>query len=394
VPHPDTSADRSLQCRYLSPVPHPDVAVVFPQAHQRGGVERIAWDLMHHLVHQGRSVAFVGEQLAIGASADIEHVHVAPARGLPRPLAFRRAAVAVLAKLGPTNTITLGANCPPGDILMVQSVHRSWLRSARTVPFAGHDIPAAVRYLMPRHQVLLGLEQAYFRSERPRAVLCCSSREASDLKALYGVAAGKLHVVPNGYDPAVFHPCRAADRAAIRRQMGVTDNDVVLLLMANELHRKGFGPLVQAVAADGDPRLRVAVVGKADIASYAGELAALGLTDRVRWYGPTSDAAAWYAACDVLTLPTQYEPFGLVIVEALATGLPVITTRLAGASDAVQPGVNGLLQDDPYDVAELAGLLHEALDDPTRARWASSAAGSVKRFQHETVFQQVVDQLT
>ena len=247
---------------------------------------------------------------------------------------------------------------------------------------------------MPRHQVLLGLEQVYFRSKHPRAVLCCSSREASDLTALYGVAADKLHVVPNGYDPAVFHPERAADRAATRQQMGAADSDVVLLLMANELHRKGFGPLIRAVAAVGDQRLRVDVVGRADIASYAGEIAALGLTDRVRWHGPTGDAAAWYAASDVLTLPTQYEPFGLVIVEALATGLPVITTRLAGAADAVQPGVNGLLQDDPYDVDELAGLLQRASDDATRAQWTSTAASSVVRFSHENVFHQVVEYLT
>ena len=69
--------------------------------------------------------------------------------------------------------------------------------------------------------------------------------------------------------------------------------------------------------------------------------------DRVRWNGPQPDIAPWYAAADLLVLPTRYEPFGNVIVEALACGLPVITTALAGASSAVVPGVNGLLQQDP-----------------------------------------------
>lgn len=365
------------------------MAVVFPQAHQRGGVERIAWDLCHHLLRRGRSVAFVGESVADGLDPAVHVERVSPSPRLPAPLAFRGAAARALATLRPRNTITLGANCPPGDICMVQSVHRSWLRSARTVPVAGREVPAAVRYLMPRHQVLLGLEQAYFRSQRPRAVLCCSSREAEDLERLYGVSPARLHVVPNGFDPSVFHVGRRADRDAVRRTMAVADGDVVLLLMANELHRKGFGPLLRALALLGDTRVHVAVVGKADITPYGAEIARLGLGDRVAWHGPTDDAAAWYAASDLLVLPTQYEPFGLVIVEALATGLPVLTTRLAGAADAVVPDVNGLLQDDPHDAEELARLLARALAPSVLPSWAAAASESVARFSQHTVFQQV-----
>lgn len=371
----------------------PEVVVVFPSAHQRGGVERIAWDLLHYLAEQGRSVGFVGQELGPGVDPRIVHVPVVLGRGLPGPFAFRRAAAARLAELAPAHTISLGANCPPGDVYLVQSIHRSFLRSARTVPLAGRDVPAGVRYLMPRHQVLLALESSYFRSRRPRAVLCCSQREANDVATLYGTAPSLLHVVPNGFDPAVFRPQPAEVRTATRAAMGAAPDDVVLLLMANELHRKGFGPLVQAVAQLGDPRLRVAVVGRADLGPYAGELARLGLTDRVAWHGPTSDAAAWYAGADALVLPTQYEPFGLVIVEALATGLPVLTTRLAGGSVAVQPGVNGLLQIDPYDVAELAGLLCQALNGGTRARWAAAAPGSVDHFRQSVVFGQVASHL-
>ena len=369
----------------------PKVVVVFPAAHGRGGVERVAWDLLHYLAGQDREVAFLGQELAPGADPRIEHLAVIPAARLPAPVAFRRAAAARLAALGPVRTISLGVNCPPGDVYLVGSVHRSFLRSAKTVPIAGRDVPAGVRYVMPRHQVLLGLERSYFRSSRPRAILCCSQREADDLASLYGTDQSLLHVVPNGFDPAVFHPRPTAVRAATRLAMGAADDDVVLLLMANELHRKGFGPLIEAVEKVTDPRLRVCVVGRADIGPYRGQLARLGLTDRVTWHGPTSDAASWYAGADALVLPTQYEPFGLVIVEALATGLPVITTRLAGAAAAVQPGITGLLQSDPFDVDELAGLLRQALDTDTRTRWAAAASVSVVPFRQDRVFSQVED---
>lgn len=370
------------------------VVVVFTAAHQRGGVERVAWDLMHHLADGGHEVTFVGQELAPGADSRIEHLVIVPRRRLPAPLSFRRAASAQLGRLGKADIISLGVNCPPGDIYLVGSVHRSFLRSARTVPLAGHDVPAGVRYLMPRHQVLLGLERSYFRSPRPRAILCCSQREADDVAEFYGVDPALLHVVPNGFDPHVFHPQPASARAATRVTMGAADQDVVLLLMANELHRKGFGPLIEAVARVDDPRLRVSVVGRADLGPYSGELARLGLSERVKWHGPTADAAAWYAGADVLVLPTQYEPFGLVIVEALATGLPVITTELAGAAVAVAPGANGLLQSDPYNADELAGLIRQALDTNTRTRWASAAPGSVDRFRQDVVFRQAASYLS
>lgn len=371
----------------------PDVAVVFPSAHQRGGVERVAWDLLHFLVRDGRTVAFVGHDLAAGADPRIRVVRVPGSPLLPAPVAFRRAATRVLSELDPCNTVSLGANCPPGDVLLVGSVHRSWLRAARTVPLLGRDVTAKIRYAMPRHLVLLGLERAYFRDDRPRAVVCCSRREADDLAELYAVSRDRLLVVPNGYDAEVFAPQPAARRAETRARMGVQDDAVVLLLMANELHRKGFGTMLAAVALLDDPRVQVAVVGRADIDGYLPEVRRLGLSGRVRWFGPTSDAASWYAGADVLVLPSQYEPFGLVIIEALATGLPVITTALAGAADAIVPGVNGLLQDEPFDVAELAQLLAVAGDDATRARWAAAAPATVTRFRQDVVFAELAELL-
>jgi glycosyltransferase involved in cell wall biosynthesis len=367
-----------------------DVAVVFPAANRRGGVERIAYDLCRYLADRGMDVAFVGCEWDDGRASTVRHVAVDLARGRSRAFAFRRAAARALRDLEPRVTVSLGANCPPGDVYLVQSVHRSWLRSAKTVPVLGRDVPAAVRYLMPRHVQILALERAYFRSARPRAVICCSERERQDAHDLYGVASDRLHVVPNGFDHRVFHVGRRDERGRRRAELGLDDASIALLFMANELHRKGFAQLLRAVATAGGS-FRIEVVGRADIAPYASEIDRLGLSGRVRWHGPTDDAAGWYAACDLLVLPTQYEPFGLVIVESLATGLPVITTRLAGAADAVEPGFNGLLQNDPHDVGELAGLLIEASDATTRERWVANAPGSVDRFQQQRVFAAIVD---
>jgi glycosyltransferase involved in cell wall biosynthesis len=96
------------------------------------------------------------------------------------------------------------------------------------------------------------------------------------------------------------------------------------------------------------------------------------------------------AAADLLVLPTQYEPFGLVVVEALACGVPVLVSRLAGASVAVDNGRTGLILEDPYDVHELAALLEEAasadLDE-----WGRAAAGSVDSYRRDQVLNRVME---
>ena len=104
--------------------------------------------------------------------------------------------------------------------------------------------------------------------------------------------------------------------------------------------------------------------------------------------GPSRDVAWQFAAADLMVLPTQYEPFGLVIIEALASGVPVITSRVAGASEAVLPGRTGLILEDPYDVEELARLIDEAAGADLET-WGRRAASSVDRYRRDRVMQQV-----
>jgi UDP-glucose:(heptosyl)LPS alpha-1,3-glucosyltransferase len=103
----------------------------------------------------------------------------------------------------------------------------------------------------------------------------------------------------------------------------------------------------------------------------------------VKCIGASSDVARYFAAADFFTLPTYYEAWGLVIVEALATGIPVLTSRLAGAAVAVQENRTGLLVDDPHDEAEIAAKIDALL----RMRLASpdEISQSVQAYRWETV---------
>jgi UDP-glucose:(heptosyl)LPS alpha-1,3-glucosyltransferase len=229
--------------------------------------------------------------------------------------------------------------------------------------------------------VLLQLEANYFRRHRPRLILCTSQREVEDLVRLYGVPRELMHVVPNGYDGSRFSLQRRTEfRAGVRNRLGIDEGGISLLFVANELHRKGFAVLLEAIARVGDRRLRIDLVGSASPAGFRSQIQRLGLTEHVHWHGPTHAVEEFMAAGDVLVLPTQYEPFGLVIIEALASGLPVIATALAGAAPAVTEGV-GLLQQDPHDADELAALIHTAIQPGVIARWSELAPAAAAPYE-------------
>ena len=365
------------------------VAVVFPRASHRAGVERVAWDLSDFLGAR-HEAAFVGISMEESENNSAGFRAVRTTRCLPLSVAFRCAARQALEGFQPDVTLTLGALCPPGDVLWVGSVHRAYLDRSPGPIVLGRQTPPWVRYLLPRHLIMLTMERSYFRSARPTSILCTSAQEISDLSAEYGVPKVRCRVVSNGFDPAIFNAARRrAERGRARAQFGIGSEEVSLLFVANELHRKGFGALLTALEKVKSPSTRIDVVGEVSSGDYRAKVKDLGLSRNVHWHGSTNDVFPYYAAADLLVLPTLYEPFGLVIIEALACGLPVITSRLAGASSAVERGQSGRLLVDPTDVDELAAYLAEGLDPAIRRRWEVGAPAAAEPFAWPTIFSEV-----
>jgi UDP-glucose:(heptosyl)LPS alpha-1,3-glucosyltransferase len=362
--------------------------LVFPAATRRGGVERAVWEGLRHFGARYHAT-FVGNEVERDGLPDFEHR--APRErawsiGALAPAAFRLSARECTPHQPESMVVSFGANTPPGDVFVVNSLHRSWLHRGRHALLGSVALPNALRYALPRHEVLLALEWSYFRAGRPRAVIAVSAVVADELGEFYGVPADLVTVVPNGFDPAQCSlPRRISLRDERRASLAISDDTVVLLFVANELHRKGFGVLLQALAQLHDAPVQVHVVGRSPLTGYRRRMVELGIEDRVRYHGPTSDIGLFHAAADLLVLPTQYEAFALTVVEALASGLPVVTTTVPGACDLVNHDRNGLLQRDPTDPAELASLLELALDLSRRERWSAAAPAAVTGFEWATL---------
>jgi len=259
----------------------------------------------------------------------------------------------------PSVISTFGVQSPPNGVLWVQSVHKAWIEISSRF----RDIYGRIRQrLNPFHPVALALEKYIIGGHRYRRLIALTEQVKCDLVRLYGVPPEKVDIVPNGFSPHEFGLTRASSlRPAMRQQLGYPDNEKVILFVANELDRKGFGPLLRSIAALGDSLVSLLVVGRIGPGRYTDEIAALGMNTRVRFAGPSNDVAQYYAAADVFALPTEYEAWGLVVIEALASGLPVVTSRLAGAAVAVVDGRTGILLDDPRNVQSITAALGTVL---------------------------------
>jgi UDP-glucose:(heptosyl)LPS alpha-1,3-glucosyltransferase len=264
------------------------------------------------------------------------------------------------------------------DVAWVNSVHAAWLERRDLV--AGNRLRSSpLRRYLPRHQTILQLERGYFTPPTTKLAITVSDRVADDIERIYGFPRDRCVVVQNGFDPAEFTPELArACRADTRRELGLPADAVVLLLVANELSRKGFSVLLNAVARLDDPTVYLLLVGRADPTAYRQQIERLELTARFRYAASRSDMARIHGASDLLVLPTRYEAFCLAVVEALASGLPVITTDVPGARDLIVDGVNGGLQRDPLDDSELAELLRDAIGERRFIDWAANSAASVR----------------
>ncbi|MEZ4422481.1 MAG: glycosyltransferase family 4 protein [Gemmatimonadota bacterium] len=268
----------------------------------------------------------------------------------------------------------------------LRSVRNPWLR-------AGYALARAA----PWERLALARERAWYAQTRPAPhVIAISERMARAIRADYGVPAERVHVVHNGVDLEEFSPLRRVEaRAAERARLGIEPEAVCLLFVGHNFRRKGLLELLDALAglgpAGASVRLLVAGrgTGEGQRRRTRAHVARSGLEDRVRFAGDVRPVSRAYAAADALVFPSWHDAFGFVVLEAMASGLPVVTTRFAGAHEVVRSGVDGFVLDAPDHRSALDAALRGLLDAGVRDAMGAAARAQAEHYGEEANFEQV-----
>jgi UDP-glucose:(heptosyl)LPS alpha-1,3-glucosyltransferase len=223
--------------------------------------------------------------------------------------------------------------------------------------------------------VVSRLDRLVMRPGAAAAFIAPSERIREDLAAAYGVRDG-VSVIPHGTDVETFHPRnRARWRAEMRVQLGVGD-EVPLALYVGDL-QKAMPALLQTLTRA--PGVVLTAVSRSEVHAYANQADELGVAARVRFLPPTVHVERYYAAADLFLFPTYYDAFGMVVAEAMASGLPVVTSRAAGVAQFIEDRVSGWLTNQPGDAEELAeGVRVLAADAGLRDRMGAAARAALE----------------
>lgn len=326
------------------------IAIIRQRYNPFGGAERFVERALGALVGEGAEVSLITRNWDGAPSEGFRQITCDPSYSrlfggrAARDRSFARAAQAEMAK-GDFD-ITQSHERIPGCMIFRagDGVHAAWLdHRARVLG----PLQSLAQHWSGYHRYVLRAEKAMFEHPALKAVICNSQMVADEVRRYYGVEREKLCVIYNGVDTEAFNPGLADEfRATTRAAAGISPTAPVLLFVGSGFERKGVPALLQAVAKMQRSDVHLVIVG-ADrkLSTMRNSAKRLGLAGRVHFTGPLQDVRPWYGAADGFVLPTLYDPCPNAALEALACGLPIVTSTTCGAQEWVTDGENGWVVD-------------------------------------------------
>lgn len=366
------------------------VALVRHRYSPHGGAERYTDTLSAALSDAGAEVRILCASWD-GSSAGrvgVERISV-PGKPAPLRLLLFARAVREWAAKHPGWLLFSLERVPGAEVYRAgDGVHAEWLQRKRALRPGTWPLDA----LRPLNLAYLRLERAMFSSPALRLVIANSNRGREEIVRRFGLPAEKIRVVYNGIDTARFPPDRKADaRARFRKRFGIPAGETVFLFVGSGFARKGVGTIARAarlLEERGRDPFRVVLAGKGDPSAYV--RSAGPASGRLLFTGPVPGADDLFLGADAFLFPTVYEPFSNACLEAMAAGLPVVTTTVNGASEVLREGESGFLLEDPLDATALADRVEKLLSPDLRRRMGEQArraaeAHPVERNTRETL---------
>lgn len=318
------------------------IAVVVPRYGLLGGGEKLVYELTERIAadHRWQVHVFANRWQSGSESIQFHHVPILPFPRFMTPLSFALFARKKINRVG-VDLIHTHERILDAHIYSVHGIpHPIWVKQIRRK-----------RVMSLFDYTLAAIERRLIASPNCRHLLAVSSITANKLNLAFNGIADRISVVSPGIDVNPFlrwdrHDCRMA----LRQQYGWDADDIVLLFVGMNFEIKGLDLILSAMRmvnlSNTPATIRLLVVGKGNIKKFRQMADSMDIQDQVVFTGPVqSDIERLYLGSDIFILLSQFDTFGLVVLEAMAAGLPVIISQNVGARDVVQNGRNGFVVD-------------------------------------------------
>jgi UDP-glucose:(heptosyl)LPS alpha-1,3-glucosyltransferase len=374
---------------------------------ERGGCETYIADLACRLIADRHDVHLYACRRDDNALPAALHFHALPAVGGPRclrPWRFGRRCLTALARAH--HDVTIGFDkvwgldvlYPQGGLHTASAEHNVHKHANPVV----RGLARLVKTLDLAHWSYTRLERRQYLGDFPTQILVNSEMVRDHFASYLKISPDRIRVLHSAIDPGRFpQHDRLRRRQEGRQQWSVAPADIVGLFVAKNYRLKGLAALLEGVAAllarpefrDAPPPFRLLVCGSDGVRAYERQVQRLKIESHVRFAGECADIRTAFFSADFLVHPTFYDPCSLVVLEAMACDLPIITTRYNGASELMHPLQEGFIIDDPHDHAHLAWCLAQMLDPARRRACAQAARRTAAQWTFEHHYRQMVQTL-
>lgn len=369
--------------------------IVYQFIREKGGVESYVFNLSKQLLDRGYEIHVFAHRFSLDKDKRLFFHHV-PAVNFWSPLkhwTFALNAPKVLKRSGIKFDLIHGFTQT-----FFQDIYRvgggcHWDYMMSTYPLMQSLPGRIIMCLNPRHLSLLLLEKIIFKGKYYKQVTCISELCRSEIVRHYKLPMNEIEVIYNGVDVHVFTPeNRLRYRNDMRAGYAVASDEILLLFVGSGFKRKGLKYAIDVLSlADKPQKTKLLVVGKGDFQKYRQYAKGKGVAHEVIFAGVCKNMHEIYAASDILIFPSEYDAFGTVCLEAMASGLPVIVSKMSGASEIITHGKDGFVINHPISAREIVQYVNLLLEKEKRDQVGLAARQKSEVYSFEANTEKIVN---
>lgn len=343
------------------------IAILIENFDKKGGSERRTYELVKQLKQRGHNITVFANSWSNIPTFEGEGINFVKVPMTRWPFRF-------MAPL--TYAFFADKAVRKEDFDIIHSQTRTYCQDVATLGGGCHrawiDEGSSLKLLDPFHKAVLSIEKRQFQNGNYKRIIVNSKLSKNGILKYYPVPEERIKVIYNGVDTVRFNPINKEKyKTEIRKKHNLSDNDFMILYVGSGFKRKGVSYLIEAVARLGNDsinknRIRLLIVGKDNLWPYKRLAAGFGIDKNIIFVDYASETERYYAASDIFVLPTFFDPFANVTLEAMASGIPVITTKKNGASEIIEDGKDGFVINTPLEIDALTEKIRALLNPELR----------------------------